>query len=137
MSTANRMAIPLGRLVQTPTGPHILLRTSSGTPISSTIPPSIIRQSQSPQNPMRQIIVRSVQPNIVGMSALSFSPFMASIYSYSVLFCCTEVISIELLFRTIIRVISFITSTLSNFCPQMHSFTDSITPFLLKPSSAQ
>ena len=70
------MAIPLGRLVQTPAGPHILLRTSSGTPMSSTIPPSIIKQSQSPQNPMRQIIVRSVQPNIVGMSSYLFSLYM-------------------------------------------------------------
>ncbi|CAG2100825.1 unnamed protein product [Medioppia subpectinata] len=57
----NRVAIPLGRLVQTPTGPHILLRTSTATPVSSTIPQSIVKQS-----PMRQIIVRAVTPNAVG-----------------------------------------------------------------------
>jgi hypothetical protein len=61
--SGNRVAIPLGRLVQTPTGPHILLRTSTGTPISSTIPQSMV----SKQSPMRQIIVRAVSPNVVGM----------------------------------------------------------------------
>ncbi|CAG2161571.1 unnamed protein product [Oppiella nova] len=60
----NRVAIPLGRLVQTPTGPHILLRTSTGTPISSTIPQSMV----SKQSPMRQIIVRAVSPNVVGVA---------------------------------------------------------------------
>jgi hypothetical protein len=63
----NRVAIPvpLGRLVQTSTGPHILLRTSTGTPISSTLSPTttIVRQSQLTQSPMRQIIVtRTMQP---------------------------------------------------------------------------
>lgn len=68
----NRVAIPLGRLVQTSTGPHILLRTSTGTPISSTLSPTttIVRQSQLTQSPMRQIIVtRTMQP-VVGKHSI-------------------------------------------------------------------
>ena len=61
MSKGNRVTIPFGRLVQTPTGPHILLRTSS--PLSSSFSPTLAKQSPTPQSPVRQIIVRSVQPN--------------------------------------------------------------------------
>ncbi|XP_054168303.1 helicase domino-like isoform X2 [Oppia nitens] len=81
-SSDGRVAIPVGRLVQTPTGPHILLRTSSGTSLSSTIPQSIVKQS-----PMRQIIVKAMSPNVgsnssqesnTNLSKLNSTPFRKS-----------------------------------------------------------